>query len=183
MKKESFLIFAAIISFHTVSSQQRTLQLGGKLINDLTLYDGYAPGLGGQLVYRIKKHGGLETGIYYKLHRTESIFYTINSAYVADVSEKRILVPILYRYDSKIINFNTGVIMEYFVGWKQTSGESNIKITSYHNDSRFGGSAGISKTINVIPGYILEPEIHFYYVFDQEDGGVCFNISFRKIIF
>jgi hypothetical protein len=167
----------------TSSAQNRSLQLGGKLVNDLTLYDGYAPGFGGQLVYRMKKHAGIETGIFYKIHRREFIYRTMNSGYTIDVNEHAIQIPLLYRFDSRLLNFSAGVNMSYFVGWRQTSGDPPLKINTYHSDPEFDARVGVSRSINIAPGFIVEPEAAFYLDVVNDDGGICLNISFRKLLF
>ena len=73
--KKTVTLFLFLILVFSVScfSQKRSLQVGGRIMNEFTLYDGLAPGFGAQLVYRITKHGGLETGLYYQSRKVNYI--------------------------------------------------------------------------------------------------------------
>src|SRR5205809_153853 len=106
MRKKSLLVFTAFLFLQSISAQQRSLQVGGKLINDFTFYDGYSPGWGGQLVYRIKKHAGIETGIYYKIRNVSYVYSTPTWGTSVNIKDKRIQIPVLYRFDSRILNFS-----------------------------------------------------------------------------
>jgi hypothetical protein len=69
IEKSYFFLFITYVwlslPFHAIA-QEKSLQIGGKLINEFTFYNGFAPGFGGQVVYRIGKHGGIESGLNYQ---------------------------------------------------------------------------------------------------------------------
>jgi hypothetical protein len=189
MKKNATVVLFILLSFASTSyTQNRSLQAGIRVMNEFTFFDGLAPGFGGQVVYRMTKHSGLESGIYYQSRR---IHYTIevisggsSATYQTSVAERRIQFPILYRFDSKVINFVVGPSMDFFIGWKDKSTNPDIKITDYDRDPvSFGFNLGISKSINLSPTLILEPEVKLNLITTDSDGGVGLNIGLRKIIF
>ena len=189
MKKLTLLLFLSLllISFEG-TAQKRELQIGGKIINDLTLYNGYAPGFGGQLVYRMGKHGGLESGLYYE-SRYQAFFTTvqINQTtyyYYTKIAERWLQLPLLYRFDSKFINFVVGPALDYFIGWKVKQTGPGVTVNDYNRNSvRFVTSAGVSKSFDLSSTIILEPEIKFNYFPSESDGGVLINVSLRKRLY
>ena len=188
--KKTATLFLFLILFIPVSSfsQNRSLQLGGRIMNEITLYDGLAPGFGAQFVYRITRHGGIESGLYYQ-SRKVNYFIEAQSGgtgvtYEAQVAERRLQLPILYRFDSKAINFVVGTSLDYFLGWKEKSNNSEVKIVSYDRDAlSVALSAGLSKSIYLTPTLILEPEAKFNLIVTDDDGGLGLNLGLRKIIF
>ena len=188
--KKTVILFLLLILFVSVScfSQKRSLQLGGRIMNEITLYDGFAPGFGAQVVYRITKHGGLETGLYYQ-SRKVNYFVDAQSggtavSYTVQIAERRLQLPLLYRFDSKFLNFVVGTSLDYFLGWKEKSDNGEVKITSYDRDAlSVALSAGISKSIFLTPTLILEPEAKFNLIVTDDDGGLGLNLGLRKIIF
>ena len=189
MKKKyfcSFLIYL-LLSF-TAAAQTRSLQIGGKLINELTFYNGFAPGLGAQVVYRISKHGGIESGLNYQ-NRYIS-FYTIvqygsiSNSYFTRIAEHWLQLPIHYRYDSKAINFTAGPTVYYFIGWHTKYKDDGVTVNDYdRNAVSLAASASVSRSIYLSPGLILEPEIRFNYILTDDDGGLALNIALRKKLF
>ncbi|HEX6191308.1 MAG TPA: outer membrane beta-barrel protein [Chitinophagaceae bacterium] len=188
MKRTATLFLFLILFTATSFSQNRSLQIGGRLMNELTLYDGLAPGFGAQLVYRITKHGGIETGLYYQSRKVNYFIEAQNGGtsvtYTAQVAERRLQLPLLYRFDSKLLNFVVGTSLDYFLGWKEKSDNGDIKIISYDRDAlSVAVSAGISKSIYLTPTLILEPEAKFNLIVTDDDGGLGLNLGLRKIIF
>ena len=188
--KKTVILFLLLILFVSVScfSQKRSLQVGGRIMNEFTLYDGLAPGFGAQLVYRITKHGGLETGLYYQSRKVNYIVDAQSGStavsYNVKIAERRLQLPLLYRFDSKFLNFVVGTSLDYFLGWKEKSDNGEVKIVSYDRDAlSVAVSAGISKSIYLTPTLILEPEAKFNLIVTDDDGGLGLNLGLRKIIF
>lgn len=163
------------------------LQIGGKLINEFTFYDGIAPGVGGQVVYKRGKHGGIESGLYFQ-SRYQNFLTVIQTGqvynyYNAKIAERWLQIPILYRFDSKFINFVAGPQVDYFIGWKQKFSTGGSTITDYDRSSvRITATAGISKSFNLSPSLIIEPEAKFNYLFSESNGGIQLNVAIRKRI-
>jgi len=188
MKKSISLFLFLITIVISPCYSQKSLQLGARLMNELTFFDGLAPGFGAQAVYRLTKHNGLESGIYYQSRRIGFIVETntggSTTIYNTQVAERRIQLPLLYRFDSKAINFVAGVAFDYFLGWKDRSHTDEVKIIDYNRDAfSFSLQAGISHSFYLSPTLILEPEAKFNLIVTDDDGGVGLNLSLRKIIF
>jgi hypothetical protein len=178
-----FLIF--IITAKNVLAQDKSIEIGGKIINELTFYNGYAPGIGGQIIYRMGKHSGIESGLYYKIRPISFNFYPpiITTFYYVEASERNILFPVLYRFDSRFVNFTIGPVLEYFIGWKQNRSNSDVVIKDYVTDRlELISTASISKNFMISHKWIFEPEIRFSAFVPNGDGGYGLNFSFRKIL-
>jgi hypothetical protein len=171
--KKIYSSFIAVFVFSAAIAQQKSLAAGVKLLNDLTFNNGFAAGFGGQLAYKMRKHGGLESRIYYTSRKTTFYTYTANNSYYAEVAERRIYLPILYRFESKVVNFTAGPMIDYFIDWTQKSGSGGIEVTGYsRNDIRLIGSASISKTVNLFKQLQLEPELRFNYIIPNANGSL-----------
>jgi hypothetical protein len=169
-------------------TQERSLQIGGKLINEFTFYNGFAPGFGGQVVYRIGKHGGLESGLNYQNKYLE--FFTFvqvsgsSYTYYIKIAEHHLQIPLLYRFDSKAINFSAGPVIDYFIGWDIRQKDPGVTVNDYdRNTISLIGAAGISRSFYLSSTIILEPELKLNYIFTEDDGGLAINIVLRKKLF
>jgi len=183
MKKITLFIFFFSFLFLDCAAQKKSLQVGIKLLNELTFYNGLVPGFGAQLVYEMGRHGGLESGIYYDNQITTYWFYSPGVSVFGEVAERRLTIPIWYHFHSKALNFSGGPSLSYFVGWKDKS-SFGAKVTSYTTNAlQVQGSAGISKTINLSSSILLEPEVRFNYIFGRDDGNISLNLALRKKIF
>jgi hypothetical protein len=185
MRYTTILLFLSLTAL--VNAQNKSLQVGLKMTHELTFYSGYAPGFGGQVVYRMGKHGGLESGIIYQARPQKiTIVYKIGAntyAYNARIRESRLQMPILYRYDAKTFNFVIGPVVDYFMGWKEKSDNPNVSINSYNRHSvNFAMTGGISKSFYLAKDIILEPEARAAYILNDNDGGIGLNLSLRKIL-
>ena len=188
MRKTLFIIAIAVSLNSSAFSQKNSLQVGPKFNTELTFFDGAALGFGGQVVYRINKHSGLETGLYYQNRKlnfiTELQQGPSHVVLYSQIAERRIQVPILYRFDSRIINFVAGPTVDYFAGWKETSDNGEIKVTSYsRNAISLQLGTGISKTFNLTTTLLLEPEIKFNLNITDDDVGLNLGIALRKKLF
>ena len=189
MKKRYFfsILIYLLLSF-TSAAQTRSLQIGGKLINELTFYNGFAPGVGGQVIYRIGKHGGIESGLNYQ-NRYISFYIIVqnggsSTTYLTRIAEHWLQLPVHYRYDSKAINFTVGPTMYYFIGWHAKYKDDGVRVNDYdRNAVSLAGAASVSRSIHLSHGLILEPEIRFNYILTDDDGGLALNIALRKKLF
>lgn len=186
------IILFLILSFSGVSvftsAQKKSLQVGGKIINEFTFNNGIAPGFGGQLIYKMGTHGGFESGLIYQSRSTG--FYTflqygnISNYYFLKIAEHWFQIPLLYHFDSRIINFSIGPSMNYFLGWKVRYKDPALTVDSYDRKTvSLNGSAGISRSFHLSASMILEPEIKLNYIFSDDDGGIAINVALRKKLF
>lgn len=185
MKNHFFYIFLSPIFFFTteIFGQKKTFEVGGKLINELTFYNGFAPGIGAQVIYRMSNKSGIESGLYYKIRPISFHSFPPNSTtfYQVEVSERNLLFPVLYRFDSRYVNFTIGPVLEYFLGWKFRPHQSEVVIKDYITESfELIATASISKKFNLKNNWIIEPEFRFSAFVPNGDGGYGLNLSFRK---
>ena len=93
-------------------------------------------------------------------------------------------IPLLYRFDSKAINFSVGPAIDYFIGWNVRHKDTGVTIDYYdRNTVSLVGAASMSKSFYLSSTIILEPELKLNYIFTQDDGGVAVNITLRKKLF
>ena len=190
MRKIYFLFVFSMLSTSVLYGQKnkRSLEIGAKLINEYFSTDGWGIGLGGQLVYKITKHSGIESGLYYQSKPVGFSIYISNGIsnyiYSGKIAERRLLFPVFYRYSSKFINFSAGPELGYFLGWRAKSSSPGLTINNYDtNNLQFTFSAGVSKSFNLSESLILEPEVKYNLHLTEEDFGPAFNISLRKKLF
>ena len=186
IKLTTTLLFSLLISSSSTYSQNRSLQLGVKIFNELTFSNQYSPGFGAQVVYRLYKKSCVESGLYYKIIPKLFFSYPLASTtfYGFDVSERNILLPVLYRYDSRLLNFTIGPILEYNLSWKITNSPPDIVIKDYITKRlKLLASASISKNFMLSPKWIVEPECRFSAYVPDGDGSYGINLSFRKKIY
>ena len=144
----------------------------------------WSPGFGGQVVYRLTKHSGLESGLYYSTERLFYYFFVGTSNFTLDISERWLVLPLYYRFDSKIINVSAGPQLEYFLGWKDRTNVSGVDIDDYSRNSfRVGVSAALSKTIHLTSKWLLEPEARINFYPEEEYGTTGINLAFRRTLF
>ena len=181
MKRQLLYLSIIFLLLTPAIGQKRSLQIGGKIINELTFYNGYTPGGGIQAIYRIGKHGGIESGVYYKIRRRDYFLQTINGILVVEeVTERNIIIPFLYRFDSKHINFTIGPAVEFFLGWKVKKTNYN-DLTGYRAENpELISTASVSRNFNLPNNWIFEPELRFSAFVPRGDGGFGLNFSFRK---
>ena len=186
IKLTTTLLFSLLTISLVCTSQKKSLQIGAKIFNELTLSNQYAPGVGAQVIYSITKKSSIESGLYYKIRPNPFLSFPPNSAtvYYVEVSERNLLFPLLYRFDSHPINFTAGPVLEYNLGWKLRRSHSDIMIKDYITERlKLLASASISKNFKLSQKWIVEPEFRFSAYVPDGDGSYGINLSFRKKIF
>lgn len=188
MKKQFFCIFLFLFFLFTtvIIGQKNNFEVGGKLINELTFENNYAPGIGVQVICRMSNKSGIESGLYYKIRPISIISYPPISTtfYHVVVSERNLLFPVLYRFDSRKINFTIGPVLEYYLGWRFRSHQSEVVIKDYITDGlELIATASISRNFNLNNKWIFEPELRFSAFVPNGDGGYGLNFSFRKKLY
>jgi len=181
------IVLAGIfLSFATVClGQNKSLSVGGKMLNNIDVENAiWSPGFGGQVVYRLTKHSGLESGLYYSTERTSFYYFTPVTSFGINVSERWLALPLFYRFDSRIINVAAGPQLEYFAGWKDRTNNSAVTIDSYNRESfRVAASAALSKTIKLSSKWLLEPEAKVSFYPEEEYGLFGINLALRRKLF
>ena len=165
MTKQPILRFLILIllAFQfqaTILAQQKT-RLGLNLTTNIDQFSNIKPEIGFLFERKITNHSGFETGINYRTYQQQFLVIINNESSYPYISEKFISIPISYKFYSKIINAGLGITYDYYLGWKQLGGSTEI--TSYWpGDDYFIGLIGkISRQISLSENFILEPEIKF----------------------
>jgi hypothetical protein len=126
---------------------------------------------------QITNHSGVEAGVNYRIYERQFLVqYGVNSEMYPLVIEKYISVPVLYKFYSRIINIGAGITYDYYVGWKQLTGEENL--TSYWPgaDYYIGLIGKISKQVTLSDKLILEPEVKFNILFEAGKYYIGFGL-------
>jgi hypothetical protein len=188
MKKLAFIVLAIAMGyFCPVFAQTKSLQLGIKVMGELTLYDGLAPGGGLQLIYRTRKHGGIETGIVFQSRKTARLFFESSPVSTqfqeVEIFSQRLQFPVLYRFNSKALNFTVGPVFDFRIGSHAKPADYDPALKHYKGyGSQVITSAGISHSFNLSSTWVLEPEITYNHNFNRDDGGMGINLALRKVI-
>ena len=178
------LISALLLWLTGASAQKSSLEIGIKTIHEITFSDGYAPGAGIPVVYRIGKHGGLESGCYYKIRPSHPLMVNNSGALVKQkLTEHTLIIPLSYRYDSRFINFSVGAALEIFLSKRYNSAEYATLRNLNSTVPELISTASISKSLTLPGSLVLEPEIRFSAFVPNGDGGWGLNVSLRKKIF
>ena len=107
----SLLFFTTII----ISAQTQKFGVGIKVTNDLTFYHGWAGGFGVQTTYLFTKHSGIESGLQFTSRENWLIYGAVA---ILKQKEQRLLFPLLYRFESGILNFTAGPVFDFLINRK-----------------------------------------------------------------
>jgi hypothetical protein len=126
---------------------------------------------------QITKHSGIEASVNFRTYEWQIlILYGVNSEMYPVVMEKYISVPVLYKFYSRIVNIGAGISYDYYLGWKQLTGEESL--TSYWPgaDYYIGLIGKISKKLTLSDNMILEPEVKFNILIDTDKYYLGFGL-------
>ena len=171
-QKTSFagLTFTSELTRHTFS-------------RELTRANDFRQGVGFTFERQMTTHLGFETGLFYRTDKNEFILTVNETNYLQSVTESYLSLPILLKYYSNFLNVSIGPSVDYFVGWRETSSNSNVKTTSYKTSPRMniGIMGKISKAIVLTDHIILEPEIRFNPVFKYYNyyAGIGIGLKYK----
>jgi len=165
MTKQSILRLLILLLFVVQSqalihAQQKT-RLGINITTNIDQFSNIKPEVGILFEKQISNHSGFEVGVNYRTYQQEFLIIINNQAYYPSINEKYISIPFSYKFYSKIVNAGLGITYDYYLGWKQLGGSTEM--TSYRpGDDYFMGLIGkISQQISLGDNFILEPEIKF----------------------
>jgi hypothetical protein len=181
MKKKLGCLLPVIFLIITtnISAQKRSLQFGGKLINELVNH-GYGPGIGADIVYKITKHSGIVTGLYFKIDPHQYTAYSPGRTYsVSKFSERTIMVPLLYKFESKLVTLTAGGTVSYILNYR----ESDKLFTHLTGQLEPAVTISISKSFYFGKSLVFEPEIRASAPIPEGGVGTGLNLSLRKTIF
>jgi hypothetical protein len=183
--KKILSVFIAITVYNMSFGQEKKspISIGAKVMGEANSRTGSTrPFTGIQFIYTTSKYSGFESGLYYRTLRNEflvQIFNPSNNSTTQNnfiVSERYVSIPLLYRFQSKFINFTAGGSMDLFFDWADKSSSGSVDSYNRSNNVLFGVVGGVSKTIHFDSHWKLEPEIRFNPVLS--DGDPYLNSAF-----
>lgn len=162
-----FLLCFCMIVISISSFAQKRIALGLNFTSEVITNSKVVAGVGIISDFKLNKHSGIESGLYYRTYKNTFDFTSNNTYYQAIVSERHISLPILYKFYSRILNFSVGPTFDFYLGWKQINTSQNFIIKSYTIDENFniGVMGKLSKEIKISHRFFLEPEIRFNPIF------------------
>ena len=167
MRKYLILLILSVFVYNAEAQQQTRIGINLLIEKSDAEYD-FGPGIGLSIERQLTKRSGIESGLYYRtsersLYTSFSSFSQPNmlSVLYVDISERYLSLPILYKFHSRIVNFAVGPTMDYFVGWNQVNGTSQVEVEEYSisPDLSFGAMLKLSKAIKLGERATLEPEV------------------------
>jgi hypothetical protein len=184
MKKQVLILTIIFALSNSSFGQKRSLQIGGKLVNEIENGGHYSPGIGVQTIYKLTKHSGIESGLLYNVNPK---FYMINQGFMNYSSrrydEKVLYLPLLYRFESGLVNFTAGFALEYFLNMKKTKKILPPGYTSeFFTRLEAISTISLSKSWNLGKSWIIEPELRTSAPVPEGGVGTGVNISLRKRI-
>jgi hypothetical protein len=182
-----FLLLLLSFTHKKIVAQTPVFELGVKLTKEFTNGKNDGAGFGVQAIYKFTTHSGIETGISYKSNPTKYLVFEPPTPQTRPLystvaeTEKTILIPIAYRYESGIVNISAGSGFHFLLNKKELSTIISPDKTDWQNNSmEILGTASISKSFRVNKSMIIEPEVR-YCTYSQKGGsGFQLNLSFRK---
>lgn len=127
------------------------------------------PEIGIVFEQKVTNHSGFEAGLNFRTNETLISIHLGNNYEHLSVNEQYVSIPVLYKFYSKILNAGIGVTYDYFIGWRQLSGKSDITSYRTSNDYLIGLLGKISKPIRLSEKLVLEPEVKFNYMIQPLD--------------
>jgi len=161
------VLFLFLFQFSILTYSQKQSFIGINFTEEWTSNNNIRHGIGFTFERQMTSSSGFETGLYLRTF-TEDLVQTLNTNdYNVSISEVYCSLPILYKYYSKILNISVGPTLDYFIGWHQRNDESNLNITSYTISPKFdfGLLLKVSKPIQIIDKFSIEPEIRYNPIF------------------
>lgn len=171
-----------IFAFSNDGYSQKKMIAGLDLTVETT-GDHWVPGIGATFEYKLTKHSGLETGLFYRIYKVSGYAYSNNFSQNFIIAERHLSIPVLYKFYSSIVNFSVGPTIDFYLGWKQKMGKTVIEIDTYDIDPTvsLGGMLKLSKTINLSEKLLLEPELRLNPILSnyRAYGGLGIAVKYR----
>lgn len=176
-------VFALIISTYTSAFCQKPIILGLTSTNELTNNNDFRMGVGVTCEKQITTHLGYETGLFYRTDKSDFKITVNETGYSHTITESYLSLPVLLKYYSTFLNASIGPSVDYYIGWRETSSNANMKITSYKVRPlmNIGIMGKISKAIALSDHIILEPEIRFnpFFKYNRYYAGIGIGLKYK----
>ena len=185
MKRQLPILPIILLMLSPAFGQKKSAEIGLKLINEIEDRGTYAPGIGVQALYMITDHSGIESGFYYKINpQYYLVSSSLNNYTFKRYKEKVIQLPLLYRFESRLVNFTGGFALEYFINLK----EFKKTLPAAYADGSLQRltvvpTISMSKSWYFSRSWCVEPELRASAPIPQGGVGIGINLSVRKKIF
>ncbi len=178
------LYFTALTLFcSTVIQAQKIVRVGANFNAEVSNGHYGTAGFGGSYEMKLNKHGGFETGIYYRTYKADIGFFIGPDYFPATVAERHLSIPILYKFYSKFVNFSIGPSFDFYVGFADKSKIKFFKIDDYSINPSFNvGILGkLSKNIKLSEKFVLEPELRINPILtaNRAYGGAGISLKYK----
>lgn len=161
-KQSSLLLIAVTIGM--VCFSQKQITVGLSLTGENTNASDFRLGAGATFERQITSHSFWETGFYYRTFKVQELTLVNGSLFnLRNVQEKYLSIPVLYKYESSVLNFSIGPTFDIYLGWKEMNKSSDFEQEEYKANQKFytGLLGKISKTVPLNDRLVFEPEIRY----------------------
>ncbi len=178
------LYFTALTLFcSTVIQAQKVVRVGANFNAEVSNGHYGTAGFGGSYEMKLKKHGGFETGIYYRTYKSDLVVLFDPAFYATTIAERHLSIPILYKFYSKIVNFSVGPSFDFYLGFADKGKNPIFKVTAYSINPSFNvGILGkLSKNIKLSEKFVLEPELRINPILtaNRAYGGAGISLKYK----
>lgn len=186
--KKIFSLFCLIIVLNEFVVAQSSIGVNCNLEANRDFYT-LNPLVGINYKQTIKK-GNISVGL---LLRTFTIKFTHIATFPGnsqpdvlnfDITSYYLSIPLLYQYNTKIINFAIGPSYDIYVGYRSKSNSKTLKVTNFKATNELGMVLNINKEFKFLNDFEIVPEVRFQRVFESKTSfysvGCGLNYYFRK---
>jgi hypothetical protein len=170
-----------------VYSQPSYWETGLKVSKEFVGTKNDGASIGVIVIYKFTSHSAFEAGISYKNNPKKYLNYQNlgpqTRPFYEPISEieKTILIPLSYRYESKIINVSAGTGLNLLLNKKELAfTNTTVKTDWTKNEVEVMATIGISKNFRLNRTMYVEPEIKHCHYFSGGGSGIQLNLSFKK---
>lgn len=182
--KKALMVFIPLMAMFKMGDAQN-LSFGAELSSNFQL-ESILPEVGLKLNIPLSKHSQFETGLFYQIRKNDGAFSINNDLYIFDVNERYLVVPLMYKFSSQIINLSFGINYNYYVGWGVASvSDENVQINNYNREDTylFGVQGALSKSLRLNNQFSIEPMIKvsvMVYPYSDVLAGFGFALVYNK---
>lgn len=162
--------FFLTIALPAFAQTKQKIQIGVSLTPELVSDgNGLITGYGLTFDYNFNNNFGIESGAFRRLYKRTFAVTSGTDFFRVNMQDYHISVPVMFRYNNKILNIAAGPSFDIYTGYKQTS-NTDIYTLKYKSRGRFnlGGQGKISKSVWLSKNLVFEPEGRIGMVFPTE---------------
>ncbi len=183
--KKVLMVFIPLMAMFKMGDAQN-LSFGAEISSNFHL-ESILPEVGLKLNIPLSKHSQFETGLFYQIRKNDGTISINNNLYIFNINERYMVVPLLYKFSSQIINLSFGINHNYYVGWGFASdSDDNVQINNYHREDTYllGVQGALSKSLRLNNQFFIEPMIKvsvMVYPYSDVLAGFGFALVYSKV--